>query len=204
MRIPVRVLPLALATALAVAGCSSGDGTTLRSPEPGATAPVRTTTTTVAPALINNDTIVPTFTLTSPAFQPNTEIPERFTCTGESISPSLVWSTVPSGAVEIVVLMIDQTADGAVHWLIAGIPPETTALGENAVPAGVEARNREGGLGWTAFCPPAGETHTYEITVFALAEPSGIAAGTDGAEAVKSLGEKVGWRAVLTGTATGG
>ena len=73
----------------------------------------------------------------------------------------------------------DPNADGFVHWVIAGIPADATGLDEGVPPAdAVEAGNGFGEPGWAGPCPPEGN-HTYEFTVYARAEPSGLTAGAD-------------------------
>jgi phosphatidylethanolamine-binding protein (PEBP) family uncharacterized protein len=192
-----------LAGLLAAAGCSH-DGKTLRPPAPGVTAPPRSTTTTVAPGQFGSDAVPGiSLALSSSAFEPGGEIPATYTCAGDGASPPLAWTNIPAGAVEVVITVTDQTAGGQLQWLIAGIMPTNGQLAENAIPTGVESENYEGGVGWASLCPPPGESHTYDLTVWALASPSAITQGMPADQAYDQLIQTDGWRAVLTGTATG-
>jgi hypothetical protein len=126
----------------------------------------------------------------SPAFAAGEPIPERYTCDGDEVSPPLAIQGAPTGAAELAVVVRDPDADGFVHWVVAGLPADTTGLAEGGpLPEGaVEADNGFGEAGWAGPCPPEGD-HTYELTVYALAEPSQLDAGDDaeaGAEAVES------------------
>ena len=55
------------------------------------------------------------------------EIPARYTCRGEDVSPPLLWTGVPSGTVELAVVVRDVDAEGFVHWVVAGLPPISVA-----------------------------------------------------------------------------
>ncbi len=126
----------------------------------------------------------------SPAFATGQPIPERYTCDGDEVSPPLAIQGAPTDAVELAVVVRDPDADGFVHWVVAGLPADTTGLAEGGpLPDGaVEAGNGFGEAGWAGPCPPEGD-HTYELTVYALAEPSGLTPGDDAeaaAEAVES------------------
>jgi Raf kinase inhibitor-like YbhB/YbcL family protein len=126
--------------------------------------------------------------VTSAAFEAGEPIPERYTCDGEETSPPLTITGVPADTAELAVVVRDPDADGFVHWVIAGIPADAAGIDEGAPPANaVEAENGFGEPGWAGPCPPEGN-HTYEFTVYALAEPSGLEDGAgaeDGAETVE-------------------
>ena len=122
------------------------------------------------------------FALTTSAFEPNGPIPRHFGCDGDGISPPLAWSGVPSGTVELALLVDDPDARGFVHWVAAGLPPTSAGLdegatGSDAVP--VEGRNGAGRNGWTPPCPPSG-THHYRFTLYAVSHALGL---TDGVTA---------------------
>jgi Raf kinase inhibitor-like YbhB/YbcL family protein len=125
--------------------------------------------------------------LTSPVIIQNGEMPVDNTCRGADRSPPLSWTMPPVGTVELAVVVRDMDADGFVHWVIAGIGPSTGGIAEGTPPAGsIEATNDFGRPGWTGPCP-TGETHHYDIRVYALARPSGVTAGQPGADAVAAL-----------------
>lgn len=193
-----------VALVLVMVACSQDDGRTLREPEPGATAPPRSTSTTAAPAQFGDGSAADlALAIASSSFLPNETLPERFTCAGDAQSPALQWSGVPAEAQEVVITVTDQDLGEQVHWMIAGLPAADGAIAENAVPPGTEVPNFEGGVGWAAPCPPSGETHTYNFTVWALAEPTGIEADMTTEEANDLLYATEGWRAVLTATVSG-
>ena len=109
-------------------------------------------------------------------------IDARYTCEGINLAPALSWSAAPAGTVEVAVTLRDLDAPSFVHWVIAGLAPETIALDEATVPVGAyEASNGNGDLGYTGPCPPAGTTHTYSITVHYLGTLTGLDDGTPGA-----------------------
>jgi Raf kinase inhibitor-like YbhB/YbcL family protein len=172
---------------LGLAACGS-DGRELRPPDPD-----QTTSTSAAGAA--GDAGVGTtpatadgpMSLSSPTLTEGAEMPVQHTCQGEDISPSLLWSKVPSGTAEVAVVMRDLDADGFVHWVLAGLAPDNDGLAEGVVPEGaVEANNDFGQPGWAGPCPPSG-THHYEITVYALAERIGMQPGLPGPQAAELI-----------------
>lgn len=72
------------------------------------------------------------FRLTSPAFEHDAALPLRYTGDGDDISPPLAWDGTPPGTKELVLICDDPDADPGVftHWLVYGLPPDSTALPE--------------------------------------------------------------------------
>jgi Raf kinase inhibitor-like YbhB/YbcL family protein len=185
----------ALAVVLAVGACGGeSDGRTLRSPEPA-----QTTTTSAATAGVDAGSeaadgastsaaaSVEPLALSSSAIEEGGVVPARYTCRGEDVSPPLLWTGVPAGTVELAVVVRDVDAEGFVHWVVAGLPPDLGGLAEGTVPAAAaQATNDFGRPGWSGPCPPQG-THTYELRVYALAQPSGVLAGEAGADAAAEV-----------------
>jgi Raf kinase inhibitor-like YbhB/YbcL family protein len=135
--------------------------------------PDQTTTTSAPPALDSSGTdgVVEVFSLRSAAFEPGGPILAGHTCDGADVSPPLAWASTPPAA-ELAVVVRDPDADGFVHWVVTGIDPLVQGLGEGGVPEGaIEHPNDFGQAGWRGPCPPDGETHTYEVAVYALPEP---------------------------------
>lgn len=200
-----RALPSLLAAAvvavLVLAACSSGDGRAL--PPPG---PDQTTTTPSTPIVPETDSSSGVLELTSASFADGQPLPERFTCNGEDVSPDLAWSGVPADAVELALVVRDRQEAGFVHWVVAGVDPFVLGFGEGGLPENaVEASNGAGTLGWLGPCPAAGSgTHTYELVLHVLPEPSGIAPGTPAAEATARLEAVATSQAVLVATVTAG
>jgi Raf kinase inhibitor-like YbhB/YbcL family protein len=207
-RRPIVVGAVALAL-VAAAGCDTDDGRTLAEPPPGATAPPRPTGTTTSSTVVVNPPVGSEEggpVLGSPAFGSGLAIPDRYACGGDNVSPPLGWTGLPAGTVELALTVVDPDAPGGqfVHWVVTGIDPGLTGLDEDAVPEGaIEARNDTSEFGWFGPCPPPGETHNYVFTLFALAQPSGVVAGTSGQDAIRQIAATPGAAATLTGTFTG-
>lgn len=194
--------------AAALAGCDTDDGRQLADPVPGATAPVMQSATTATTAGINppvGSADAGSLLLGSVAFAEGDPIPARFSCDGGNVSPPLAWTGVPAGTVELAITVVDVTLDVPfVHWAVAGLSPSLTGLDEGALPEGaVQARNDSSEFGWFGPCPPAGESHDYVFSLFALSAPSGVASGTGGPEAVDQIATTPGLVATLSGTYTG-
>lgn len=197
------VVGIALASSVVV-GCGS-DGKTLRAPPPGVTAPLRPTSTTAAPG-ITPPTVTATpgvLSLTSTDFQPGGTLDDSITCVGEGRPPSLSWSELPEGTVEVGIVATDADDDLFTNWVVAGLDPASALTAGGAPPGAVESLNSAGEPGYQAFCPPAGETHLVEFTVYALSAPSGVTAAMAADEAVAALSAAPGIRAVVTASAIG-
>lgn len=162
-----------------LAACSSSDeGRTLRPPDPDqtTTAPTSPTATSGAPLRLESSTMAE-----------GGEVPVDHTCRGRDVSPSLHWTGVPSGTVELAVVVRDIDAGGFVHWVIAGLASDVGGVAEGAPPAGaVESTNDFGRPGWAGPCPVTG-VHNYEIRLYALSQPSGVTAGQPGAAAAAQV-----------------
>lgn len=138
-------------------------------------------------------------TLTSSAFAEGSEIPARLTCDEAGVSPPLAWSDIPDGTRSFALIADDPDAGGFVHWLIADLPADASALAEGASVDGVEGRTGFGANGYGGPCPPSG-THRYVFTLFALSQPTGLDAGFD-ADALRAAMEGLVLdSATLTGT----
>ena len=75
------------------------------------------------------------------------------------------------------------------HWILYGLPPSTSSLDENTVPAEAkQAKNSAGRAAYAGPCPPSG-THHYRFTVFALDEPLDLSDGADTDEALDAISE---------------
>jgi len=112
----------------------------------------------------------------SDSFRAGESIPQQFTCQGENVSPGLSWSAVPNGTQSTAILMqdLDSPRPGFTHWIVYNIPPGSTGIPGNVTPGGLlpgggmQGNNDAGRTGYTGPCPPAGNPHRYEITVYAL------------------------------------
>jgi Raf kinase inhibitor-like YbhB/YbcL family protein len=123
--------------------------------------------------------------LVSPAFANNATIPQKFTCSGDSISPQLQFSNIPTAAQSLALTLEDPDAPRGtfVHWVIYNMPPSLTGLSED-VPkhadvtgVGTQGLNGAGLAGYTGPCPPAGKAHHYIFTLYALDLKPNLAEG---------------------------
>ena len=190
-----RAIPLLVGVVLLTA-CSH-DGRALRTPGAGQNQSIftPTTSTTVAPGIGTN---APTtgraagrLVLGLPWADDNT-IAAVYTCKGAGTSPLVTWAEAPAGAKEMALTVIDDTAGGFVHWVIAGIDPGAGSIGAATVPPGsVQGLNGAGTKGWYGPCPPAGTTHHYRFTLYALSAPSGLTDGADSKAALATVQRNV-------------
>ncbi len=122
------------------------------------TADSTTASSTIAPAAL---------TVTAP-WRNGAPIDPRYSCKGVNVSPALSWSPAPAGTKSIAVTMVDLDFTSFNHWTLTSVPVDATTLAEGAA---------AGAGGYSGPCPPAGTTHTYEITVHYLG--SALAATAD-------------------------
>jgi Raf kinase inhibitor-like YbhB/YbcL family protein len=195
---------LVVTATVVAAGCND-DGRTLRPARPDQTDSVSTTvlptvaetggldltlspTVAPTPAPTASATSAPTlFSLTAP-WADEFAIDARYTCDGDDVAPALSWDAAPAGTQEIAVAMIDLDLPGFVHWVMAGIDPMSTGLAEGEIPE--FASVGVNGMGRTAYsgpCPPAGETHRYQVTVYLLAQRTELGNGADGADLLAAV-----------------
>ena len=75
------------------------------------------------------------FRLTSPAFEHDADLPEEQLGEDEGVSPPLQWTGVPENTKELALVCEDPDAEAGVitHWVVYGIPPDTTGL-DGAIP----------------------------------------------------------------------
>jgi Raf kinase inhibitor-like YbhB/YbcL family protein len=189
--------------ALVMAACGTS-GRNMQAPVPGATAPPRradpTTSTLAGQATVSSAAL---FTLSSAAFSPGEGVPAEFSCDDVGNAPPVSWTNLPPGTVELALVIDDPDAAGFVHWLVAKIDPATTGLGPRVAPPGaIELHNSNGTAGYAPLCPPPGDTHVYDFTLYALDRPSGLTAQSDTTAALTTLATTAVGTAVLTGSYT--
>lgn len=192
------LIPVLILTAPVLAACGDRSGKVLDDPvfPPPAT-------TVVATTLPVEVTIAAPLTLITP-WVDGTPIPDRHTCLGVGTSPALTWSNVPIGTVELAISVVDLDADQFVHWLVYAVPPVTTGLVENQLPVGTfEWPNSSGGAAWFPPCPPAGATHRYEFSVYALNQQLEVADDASAAEVLSILNATTIARSSVTGLVSG-
>ncbi|WP_117000762.1 YbhB/YbcL family Raf kinase inhibitor-like protein [Desertimonas flava] len=97
------------------------------------------------------------------------EIDGAFTCDGAGEAPLIEWAEPPAGTTELALTVIDEDANGYVHWAVFGLPATAGSIGGGTtLDAGTEGRNSRSGTGWTGPCPPAGTSHQYRVTLHFL------------------------------------
>lgn len=153
---------LVLGVVLSLAACA--EPAAPRETDPPAP-PAPATTTSEDPA----EQIPVSIAVSSPAFADGALIPEPYSCLPQDGPPQLQWEGVPPGAVELAVVMDDVTGYGQLHWIVAGIHPAATRWPDSPDAAGVEVKEY--------FGPCPSVRSEYRFQVFALDEPSGLAAG---------------------------
>lgn len=164
----------------------------------------RTTTTTEQPLPTAGPT-PPDMSLEAPAFGQGDPIPVQYTCDGENISPELHVLNAPSGTLTLALIVDDPDAPLGVwdHWVEYDIPVTTDPVqiwDEGAGLLGVQGINswRIGGYGGP--CPPAGESHRYFFTVYALDARLRIPGGVDSAAVREAMETHILAEAELMGT----
>ena len=107
----------------------------------------------------------------------NKRVFNGFGCVGDNRSPSLSWKGAPEGTKSFVVTAYDPdapTGSGWWHWVVFNIPTTVSKISENAgsgegLPNGaIQSRTDFGSPGFGGACPPPGEVHRYQFTVYAL------------------------------------
>jgi len=191
--VAARSLAGLVALGLLLAGCGD-DGRTLAPAPPTTAAPPST-----VPAMASSPEAMQ---VASPDLADGGAIDPRHTCDGADEAPTLLVTGAPTDAAELAVAVVDLDADEAVHWLVAGLPGGVEVVDPALLPAGaVLGRAFDGTSGWSGPCPPPGDgPHRYEVRLYALAEPLGLGADVEGAEAVAALEQAALERDVLTAT----
>ena len=143
----------------------------------------------------------------SPAFAEGTSIPAKYTCDGKDISPPLGWGGVPQDTKGIAIISDDPDAPGGtwVHWVVYGIPPDVTELGEgvpaqDVLPSGARHGKTDfGGREYGGPCPPSG-THRYYFKVYALDRQVDLPPGATKQELLREMEGRVLAQGQLMGT----
>lgn len=182
---------LAGATLLGSCGTS---GRELRDVPVGQTAPPRTeqagasassagaSTTASGPAAL---------VLTAADFAGGEGMPASLSCDGEGTSPALSWTGLPADTAELALTVTDVDDDGAVHWAVTAIPPTAVGAPRGSAPDdAIVHTNADGDPAYLPVCPPEGEAHTYELSLYALTEPLALDDTATGDDVVAALGAR--------------
>lgn len=150
------------------------------------------------------------FQLTSPAFEDASPIPVQHTCDGEDVSPPLAWSDDPDGAEAYALTTTDPDAPGGTftHWVLYDLPGHATELPERVGNAprlenlggALQGESDFGETGYGGPCPPAGSSHRYVFTLYALDAATGLDPGASRDELEAAVDGHVLGTAELTGT----
>lgn len=119
--------------------------------------------------------------ITSPAFGHGTVIPERFTSEGDDVSPALSFTNVPDGTRELAIVCHDPDAPlthGFTHWVLYGIPAETTGIEEGGGLEFTQGVNDFDKMGYGGPAPPPGHgRHHYFFHLYAIDSELQLGAG---------------------------
>ena len=149
--------------------------------------------------------------VSSPAFADGAPIPPAYTDDGRKLSPPLAWQGVPSGTVEIVVVIEDAdspTPAPLVHTLLVGLPGRDGELAEGELKS-PGAPGRAHRLGKNSFLkaeylppdPPTGHgAHRYAVQVFALDAPLSLDAEPGRGALIEAMKGRVIAKGLLIGT----
>lgn len=130
-------------------------------------------------------------------------IPVEFTCDGEEAVPLITWAAPPDGTAELAVSVVDRDADGFVHWLVVGLPPEAGSVGggEPLVTGATDGVNSFGDPGWAGPCPPPGDgPHTYQFTLHVLDQATELPAESPTGDLLAAVDAATASSATFTGT----
>lgn len=114
--------------------------------------------------------------LRTTAFNNGGNIPRKYTCDGENVSPSLAWTTPPTGTESFALIADDPDAPAGtwVHWVVYDLPvsrrelPEAQPQTERLPGGGRQGRNDFPQVGYGGPCPPPGKPHRYFFKLYAL------------------------------------
>ncbi len=115
-------------------------------------------------------------------------IPAEYTCDGPGSSPMLSWADVPADAVELAITVTGIDDAEGVYWILYAIDPSVTRVDSDEIPEGAfEWTNSFGDEGWTGPCGLAGQSHEYEVTLYALGQQLEVDEGASPAEVLSSI-----------------
>jgi Raf kinase inhibitor-like YbhB/YbcL family protein len=152
------------------------------------------------------DETTETMTVTSPEVNQRV-LSAQYTCDGSGQSPPIFWSGMPASTKSVALVVDDAAAPitPRIFWIVFNISPATSDLqagADKALPNGaLEARNSTGKVGYDPPCPPAGGTHRYRFTIYALSSMLHQSSGTTMKAAWTAIAQRVIARGRLTATA---
>ena len=110
--------------------------------------------------------------ITSPAFANGGPLADSNSMEKGNVAPPLAIAGVPAQAVELALICHDPDAplpDGYTHWVLYGIPPNTSALDKDSDKKFRPGPNSNGNARYDGPAPPPGHgVHHYYFWVYAL------------------------------------
>ncbi len=111
-------------------------------------------------------------TVTSKSFSSGGQIPVDLSCDGKNVSPQLTWSAPPEGTKALVIVVDDPDASAGTftHWVVIDLPASELVLAEGADPTTLGAKvaqNDFHNVRYDGPCPPRGDLHRYQFSVYA-------------------------------------
>jgi Raf kinase inhibitor-like YbhB/YbcL family protein len=183
--------PAPTATSTAIPPTSTPTPTPTATPTPPPTA-TPTPTPTPTPLPPTSTPAPPPLTISSNAFELGGEIPERHGFFRENVSPELSWDNMPKETRNLSLLMEDLDYP-FIHWVVYNIPLDAPGLPEGVLqqpqlPDGtMQGLNANEMIGYIGPYPPAGETHRYAFTLYALDAPLDLEPGATGGQVLAAM-----------------
>lgn len=134
-----------------------------------------------------------TISLSSTAFQDAESIPVKYTCSGQNISPPLAWNAPPKSSQSLVFMMLDLDAGEFTHWILFNLPSVVNELPEATSPQGqlpdsaLEGKNSFGKIGYGGPCPPHGNPHRYQFTLYSLDKSLDLTIGASKSQILEAM-----------------
>jgi Raf kinase inhibitor-like YbhB/YbcL family protein len=144
----------------------------------------------------------PPLSLTSPAFADGQAIPDKYTCKGQDFSPPVVFANPPAGTISYALIMEDKTTSFD-HWILYNMAPGVGGIAEGDVAPGAAGTTSANKTVYQGPCPPEGETHTYDIGLYAIRGVIDLQDGATKDEVKAQMEGKILKESHLTGTYTG-
>jgi Raf kinase inhibitor-like YbhB/YbcL family protein len=94
-----------------------------------------------------------------------------FICNKNNVRPEFLIKNIPLGTHSLALTLKDLDTPLApfIHWIIWNLPATVTNFSTQSVPVNaVEGKNSRELNGYTPLCPPKGQTHHYQVMVYAL------------------------------------
>ena len=142
--------------------------------------------------------------ITSPSFEHGNPIPTEHAGDGADVSPELSWQAVPRGAREFALVCHDPDAPltyGFTHWVVYGIPADSTGIPKGGGSAFKEGPNDFGDQGYKGPAPPPGHgTHYYYFHLYALDTVLDAGPGLTSRQLLERIDDHIIEQARLVGT----